>query len=375
MKKIILLFFVFSIAGCDQIKDEFHTSGGYPAQLLDNSTFVARTQNAHLHRYYYLLASAAPMALYSVNDEDGAEDAIRHTNSAIEKLNSFNTAMACTENSCSDKNSIKDTKDGFETNSLDVQRAIWLLASDVKNNIGLEIKVSDPASIVSSSLSALKKAKSLTGPFRNFAAAYREAIHITTQSTQRQCENRTNNSSEIVVAQTNLDKAKQQAQAASDAAQRALEAQELTAAQTDIQAAKKAADMSVEKLETLKTLEKTLADAQRNSKQRYKNCSKLIADASTFYEDGKKLAAIVFEDKSYERQLKILQHRTIEVIESDELGSVGFLDKQAIGALNLLVRTACQHANKFLENPKETTCGPKAISDKKMPQIDEPQTN
>jgi hypothetical protein len=373
MKRIFLLLYIFAIAGCDQIKDEFHTSGGYPAQLLDTSTFIARTQREHLHRYYYILATVAPMALYSANDEAGAQDAILHTNSAIKKINAFNQAIeVCNTHfnahtTCTDlasSASIKDTSYGFESNSLEVQRAIWLLGSDVKNNIGIEIKVNDPAAIVKSSLSLLSKAKSLTGPFRNFTAAYRDSLHITTQSTYRTCTAAIELSSTTKATIEALQEAEQNAEDAQKASQKVLDSIAQTNGETQAVTSKALhalASDTVAKSQALSkslvgsnTLAETLDKAKKDAAKKRPKCASLISAVNDFYIKGEKLNGVLRNETLIERQLKILQIRTLDVVESNELDDIGFLDTEALNALNLLIQTACTSAAKHTDS---VSCG------------------
>ncbi len=296
MKNIKLLVTIVFFSACDQVKDELHSSGGYVGPILDDTTFKAVTYKEQVDRYYYIIASLAPAVLYSASDTEGAEDSVRHTQSAIVKLNAFNASLEnCPDaqvyrtESCFEVNDgnntvlrdIDDTAYGFEGNSLSIQRAMERLGSDVTNNIGLDFDLKNPAGSFSTVSKALRRVKDLIGPFRNFAAAYRESIHITTLSTIRLCKG-------------------------------------VKAASTEDKSGPK--------------------------------CRALVKAGDDYYDKGKKPTTTLEDPEEYERTLKTLQRRTIDVIESNELGNYGFLDKEGVEAINAMIKKACLNAAKLGED-------------------------
>ncbi|MFY0596150.1 MAG: hypothetical protein JXQ85_06950 [Cognatishimia sp.] len=296
MKLKTLLFAAIALTGCDQIKDEFYTPGGYVSPVLNKTTFRAITQSEQLDRYHYILAVSAPLALYTVSDEESAEDTITHVSKALKKLKSFHDAQLKCVNSLdfntqtsassnctyvlSEGTEIKshtESRYGFETNSLSVQREMARIASDIKNNIGLQIDTTSPLSSVDDVVSLIVKAKDLLGPLRNFAAAYRDTIHIVSFSTARNC--------------THLDGAPP------------------------------------------------------------KFCKALQDDLIDLHQDGRIPTLGVQEgiDPKEERALKTLRTRFVNVIESKELSQIGFLDDEGRAALNSQIFTACIKAARFTD--------------------------
>lgn len=294
MKKGFLLFLAFAIVGCDQIKDEFHTSGGYVAPLLDETTFKAVTQKQQLHRYYYIVALASPLALYSVSDEDGARDTILHVSQALSALDTYDKSLnVCINRQAYDATGSAKTKDcqltdpentgyarditetsyGFEANGLATQRAMARLASDIKNNIGLKVEASNPLESVTSALKFAQQLSQLIGPMRNFAAAYRDTIHITTFSVARLCSIKNPNGT---------------------------------------------------------------------------HCGRLKTAVGRYYDQGTG-PEIIDQAQEPERVLKTLEKRVKNVITSNELSGTGFLDEEAILALNAQIFTACMRAARLVD--------------------------
>lgn len=316
MKKIFLLIFVFAITACDQVKDEFQTSGGYVAPLLDKSTFTAVTQKEQLHRYYYIIALASPLALYTVSDEDGARDTILHVAKALKTLKAYDESLGvCTNRqqydtqypdktkNCNliDENAIyardiTETSYGFESNGLATQRAMARLASDIKNNVGVSLETSNPLDSVTSVLKFSLQLTELIGPMRDFAAAYRDTTHIAAFSMARLC-------------QTN------------------------------------AADKP--------------------------NCIKLQSAVNEYYVNGiaPPPTFIAAEGQDAERILKTLQLRMKNVIEKKELSQVGFFDHEALLALNAQIFTACMRAARLIADWDEGDLDKKYCSALEIPEL------
>lgn len=311
MKKALSVLALSALAACDPIQDEFYTSGGYVAPLLDQTTFTAVTQLEQFHRYYYIAAIAAPLALYTVSDEEGADDTIAHVARAMNHLHKFRASLGnCTnrtvsasgQTSCTLVDAANNNQPlpatessyGFELNSLQMQRNLARLATDVKNNVGLNLSVEDPIGAVDGVLGVLRKTKDLIGPLRNFAASYRDTIHITSFSVVRQCK-----VAQAVAANT------ARAQATAEG----------------------------------KDPDKARAKAKPN-------CERMIKAVDSFYEEGNSPTPVLIADSetAEQRALKTLRLRFEKVIESDELQNIGFLDSEAVAALNALMFSACQRA-------------------------------
>lgn len=286
MKYLLGIIAAVGLTACDQFRDEFFTPGGYVSPLLDDNLYRVVSRKDHFNRYYFVTAIAAPIALYSVADEDSAYDAIRHVKQTFVTLDKFDESLKQCANptqrlaqncdfasSAGAKTELTDTSYGFEHNSLTVQRSIARLGSDIRQNIGLSVDISDATDIASSLIKVLSDLSDLVGPMRNIAASYRETMQIVALGTSRQC---------------------------------------------------------------------AVAPSEPN-------CENLREATAELYVDGKKPSSTIFtESGDPERTIRTLRRLTYSVIESEELGTHGFLDAESKRALAAVIRTACTHSLKFV---------------------------
>ncbi|MCH2250040.1 MAG: hypothetical protein MK042_09610 [Cognatishimia sp.] len=270
--------------------------------MLDDNLYRVVAQRDHFNRYYFVAAIGAPIALYSVADDDSAFDAIRHAEQAFARLNEFDESLGIcadrtsgTDTNCpfantgSEKTELTNTSYGFEHNSLATQRAIARLGSDIRQNIGLNVDISDATDVASSLVKVLSDLSDLVGPMRNIAASYRDTMQIVALSASRKC----------------------------------------TAA--------------------------NLAAEQKGEKKKPK-CEALEKATKSYYDAGQKPPNSILSDSGEpERVIRTLRRLTYDVIESGELGKSGFLDNQGKRALAAVIREACAHSTKFITDTEDNT--------------------
>ncbi|WP_422049677.1 hypothetical protein [Shimia sp.] len=195
----MVLGFVFSFSGCEIVKHEAYTVGGYPASVADQR-LKAVTFQQHVDRYRTAFSFFSVVAMSSAYSGESAEDTARDVGRAFASLETLEDALkVCgfdrippggSGSFCNDVtvSNVKESSLAFETLSVQMQRELADLVARAARNLGARLELDKlDASSATTIARWLFDLRSNLPAVRNAFGAFRDMTHIFVRSVAVTC--------------------------------------------------------------------------------------------------------------------------------------------------------------------------------------------
>lgn len=181
MRYVFAVVLLFSLAGCDVVRDEVGYPGGYPERVANERLFIARSQQQRADRYLMSLTILAPLAAGLAETPATANAAATMIEASYATLDDMHEAIAAnclggSSNSCSDGSLTngKNTEFAFESHSYAMQSNLYTLAKMVMNSSNLDDLADDIVEL--NLLGAVNGLRRAFPTMRQAFATYRDTV-------------------------------------------------------------------------------------------------------------------------------------------------------------------------------------------------------
>lgn len=151
MRYFALCALLLGAPGCEMVRQDLGSTGGFVGVQMDTHMFPAVTRQQHADRYLMSFMVLAPLALDTAADAQQARATIGRVNATWRSLaDLYRAADACEPGTtCAARSPTPGLPNGysFETASYEVQLDFYFLAKDVIVNLDLDSSAGDLASL------------------------------------------------------------------------------------------------------------------------------------------------------------------------------------------------------------------------------------